>query len=139
MALGKVKVNIKTAQLSLENIAMKPFAEFCVDENLHTSYSLAEDFGRINIGKFLEPVMKRMGQLIGSDGVKAVLGVISGYKEKIKDYQTAKGDFMKALWSSKVKDGQEWITDEYEFWAGCLARACRENDPADVAKALSKI
>lgn len=119
---------------------MKPFAEFCVDENLHSEFAVVEDFGRINIGKFLEPVVKRMAALIGKDGVKSVMGVIDGYgSDKPEDYQTAKGDFMKALWASKVKDGQEWITDEYEFWAGCLARACRENNPKDVAKALSGI
>lgn len=119
---------------------MKPFAEFCVDENLHSEFAVVEDFGRINIGKFLEPVMKRMAALIGKDGVKSVSGVIDGYGEdKPADYQTTKGDFMKALWASKVKDGQEWITDEYEFWAGCLARACRENNPKDVAKALSSV
>jgi len=121
---------------------MKSFKDFCVDENLRAEWvaSVSEDFGRINIGKFLEPVCKRMAQLIGKDGVKAVMGVISGYgKDKASDYQSAKGDFMKALWSTKVPEGQEWITDEYEFWSGCLARACKENSPADVAKALSSI
>ena len=89
------------------------------------------------IGKFLEPVIKRMGALIGADGMKAVAGVVSGFgKDKVKDYDAAKKDLMSALKSTKLPAGKEWIEGEYVFWAACLARACRENDPSIVAKAL---
>lgn len=118
---------------------MKSFSEFCIDNNLRAEWdAIGEaDLGRINIGKFLEPVIKRMSALIGTDGMKAVAGVVSGFgKDKVKDYDAAKKDLMSALKSTKLPAGKEWIEGEYVFWAACLARACRENNPSIVAKAL---
>lgn len=118
---------------------MKSFNDFCIDNNLRAEYSVMKeaDFGRINIGKFLEPVVKRMNALIGADGMKAVAGVVGGYgSDKVADYEKAKGDLMKALGSVKLGAGKDWIKGEYVFWAGVLARACKENDPSVVAKVL---
>ncbi len=118
---------------------MKSFNDFCIDNNLRAEYSVMKEavLGRINIGKFLEPVVKRMSALIGADGMKAVAGVVGGYgSDKVADYDKAKGDLMKALGSVKLGAGKDWIKGEYVFWAGVLARACKENDPSVVAKVL---
>ena len=75
----------------------------------------------------------------GATGVGATVDVFTSSEfniDKVADYDKAKGDLMKALGSVKLGAGKDWIKGEYVFWAGVLARACKENDPSVVAKVL---
>ena len=119
---------------------MKSFLDYCFDKKMETKWKAIEeeaDFGQINIGGFIEPVMKKMASLIGDEGMQAVIDVVSGYGNKSpKDYEDAKKDIMKALWSSDIPKDKKWAEKQFPFWAGCLGRACKENDPSILAKVL---
>ncbi len=122
---------------------MKSFLEYCYDKKMESNVgSIKEeaDFGEINIGGFIEPVMRKMASLIGDEGLQAVIDVVSGYgNESPADYKTAKKDLMKALWSSDIPDDCSWAEKQFPFWAGCLGRACKENDPSILAKVLTDL
>lgn len=115
---------------------MKSFLEYCIEKRF-ASIKEEADFGQINIGGFIEPIMKKMASLIGETGLKSVIDVIQGYGDKSpEDYKQAKKDIMKALWDSDIPDDKKWAEKQFPFWAGCLGRACKENDPSILAKVL---
>ena len=119
---------------------MKSFLEYCFEKDMETKLKAVKedaDFGEINIGGFIEPVMRKMASLIGEEGLKAVIEVVSGYGKESPDYDTAKKDIMKALWGSdNIPKEKKWAEKQFPFWAGCLGRACKENDPSIMAKIL---
>lgn len=119
---------------------MKSFLDYCFDRKIEAKWKALKeeaDFGEINIGGFIEPIMRKMASLIGDEGLQAVIDVVSGYgTESPKDYETAKKDIMKALWSSDISSEHKWAEKQFPFWAGCLGRACKENDPSILAKIL---
>lgn len=118
---------------------MKSFLEYCFEKKM-ASLKEDADFGEINIGGFIEPVMRKMTSLIGDEGLQAVIDVVSGYgTESPKDYESAKKDIMKALWSSDIPEEAKWAEKQFPFWAGCLGRACKENDPSILAKVLTDL
>lgn len=122
---------------------MKSYLEYCTENNVDAVFSAMNeeaDFGEINIGKFIAPVMKRMASLIGDEGMQAVVDTVDGYgSDSPEDYKHAKKDIMKALWASEIPDDKSWIEKQFEFWAGCLARAVTENDPSILAKVLKDL
>ena len=122
---------------------MKSFLEYCSDRKVEAEWKAIKeeaDFGEINIGGFIEPIMRKMASLIGDEGLQAVIDVVSGYgTESPKDYDTAKKDLMKALWSSDISPDCKWAEKQFPFWAGCLGRACKENDPSILAKVLTDL
>lgn len=122
---------------------MKSFLDYCFERKMETEWKALEeeaDFGKINIGGFIEPVMRKMASLIGEKGMKAVIDVVSGYgTESPKDYETAKKDIMKALWDSDIPEDKKWAEKQFPFFAGCLGRACKENDPSIMAKVLADL
>ena len=122
---------------------MKSFLDYCFDKKMEAKWKAIEeeaDFGEINIGGFIEPVMRKMASIIGDEGLQAVIDVVTGYgTESPSDYKAAKKDLMKALWSSDLPDDKSWAEKQFEFWAGCLGRACKENDPSILAKVLTDL
>ena len=122
---------------------MKSFLDYCFERKMETEWKALEeeaDFGKINIGGFIEPVMRKMASLIGEKGMKAVIDVVSGYgTESPKEYETVKKDIMKALWDSDIPEDKKWAEKQFPFFAGCLGRACKENDPSIMAKVLADL